>query len=57
MSPDALAWACRDIEDVELEMVARFHDEGLPIRDIAEETGLSKSKVGRLVKRLKQEAA
>ena len=54
---DSLCWACRDIEDVELEMVARLHAEGLPIRDIAEETGLSKSKVGRLVKRLRQEAA
>lgn len=54
---DALVWACRDIEDMELEMVARLHTDGLPIRDIAEETGLSKSKVGRLVKRLKQGAA
>ena len=54
---DALVWACRDIEDMELEMVARLHADGLPIRDIAEETGLSKSKVGRLVKRLKQGAA
>ena len=54
---DAQVWACRDIEDMELEMVARLHADGLPIRDIAEETGLSKSKVGRLVKRLKQGAA
>lgn len=54
---NALVWACRDLEDMEFDMVARLHAEGLPIREIAEETGISKSKVGRLVKRLKQEAA
>lgn len=43
-----LEWTTRDIEDAEMERVKALLDEGLSIRDIAEETGLSKSKVGRL---------
>ncbi len=48
-----LVWRTRDIEDVEAEQVARLHAEGNTVRDIAEETGLSKSKVQRIIKRIK----
>jgi putative DNA primase/helicase len=47
----ALTWACRDIEDAEAETVARLKAEGLSVRDIAKETGLSKSKVHRLLRK------
>lgn len=45
-------WTTRQIEDVELERVTALKVEGLSVRDIAEETGLSKSKVQRLIKRM-----
>ncbi len=48
-----LVWRTRDIEDVEAEQVARLHAEGNSVRDIAEETGMSKSKVQRIIKRIK----
>jgi len=51
---DALVWLCRDIEDVDLELVESLLSEGKTIRAIAEEVGLSKSKVGRLVKQIKE---
>jgi putative DNA primase/helicase len=44
----ALSWATRDIIDVEMDMVQRLLDQGYSVRDIAAETGLSKSKVGRI---------
>jgi putative DNA primase/helicase len=47
----AFNWVCRDIEDAEIEMVIRLQGEGVSIRDIARETGLSKSKVQRLLKK------
>lgn len=43
-------WAIREIEDVNLARVKALLDDGLTIRDIADETGLSKSQVGRLKK-------
>ena len=49
---DAMAWACRDIEDVQLETVHQLHAEKMSIRDIAEETGIPKSTVQRMVKKL-----
>ena len=49
---DAMAWACRDIEDVQLETVRQLHAEKMSIRDIAEETGIPKSTVQRMVKKL-----
>lgn len=49
---DALVWACRDIEDVQLETVRQLHAEKLSIREIAEETGIPKSTVQRMVKKL-----
>jgi putative DNA primase/helicase len=51
----ALSWRTRDIIDVEMEMVSRFLGEGYSIRDIATETGLSKSRVGRIKKKIECE--
>ncbi|MBU1456950.1 MAG: AAA family ATPase [Proteobacteria bacterium] len=45
-------WTTRQIEDVELERVAGLKAEGLSVRDIADETGISKSRVQRLIKRM-----
>jgi hypothetical protein len=41
-------WTTREIEDVNLSRVKALLDDGLSIRDIADETGLSKSAVHRL---------
>jgi putative DNA primase/helicase len=48
-----MAWACRDIEDVELETVKTLKAENpkMTVRDIAAETGFSKSKVHRLLRK------
>lgn len=51
-SGQTLTWTTRDIEDVELEHLKQLIDEGFTIRDAAEEMGVSKSKVGRLKKKL-----
>ncbi len=54
LTPDGkggMIWAYRDIEDVELNQVANLQKEGLSVRDIAKETGLSKSKIQRLIKK------
>src|SRR6476646_2025499 len=50
-------WTLREIEDVRLARVKALRDEGLTIREIAEETGIPKSTVDRLNKRIKAEAA
>jgi putative DNA primase/helicase len=42
-------WKCRGIRPPNAEMVRRLKDSGKTIRQIADETGLSKSKVGRLL--------
>lgn len=49
---DRLFWTCRDIEDVRLEQVKALQDEGMTVREIAEEMGISKSSVHRLIKKL-----
>jgi putative DNA primase/helicase len=41
-------WTIRDTEDVDRARVKTLLDEGLSVRDVAEETGFSKSKVQRL---------
>ncbi|MBF0482644.1 MAG: AAA family ATPase [Desulfovibrionaceae bacterium] len=51
-----LVWTTADIEDVELRRVLELKAEGLPIRDIAEEVGLSRSKVQRLLKKIGEAA-
>lgn len=48
---DGAHWLVRSIDDVDLERVLALKSEGLSIRDIAQETGLTKSKVHRLVKK------
>src|SRR6185437_841893 len=45
-------WTIREIEDVNLSRVKPLLDDGLSIRDIADETGLSKSTVHRLKKQI-----
>ena len=47
---EGCGWRMRDIEDVNRARVAALLDDGLTVRDIADETGLSKSVVGRLKK-------
>jgi putative DNA primase/helicase len=44
-----LAWTMRNLSDVDVDRVLRLSKEGLSIRDIAEETKLSKSKVHRIL--------
>jgi putative DNA primase/helicase len=48
-------WTTREIEDRELEHVIELVRAGDTVRDIAEETGISRSKVGRLRKRAQAE--
>ncbi|WP_279355690.1 AAA family ATPase [Fundidesulfovibrio agrisoli] len=50
---EALVWRCKDIEDVRLAQVQALHSEGMTVRDIAEETGIARSTVHRMVKKLK----
>ncbi len=52
---NAAVWTTRDIEDRELEQVIELSRAGDTVRDIAEETGISKSKVNRLQKRARAE--
>ena len=49
---EALLWTVREIEDVNLARVKALLDDGLSIRDIADETGISRSTVGRLKKQI-----
>jgi putative DNA primase/helicase len=48
-------WTMQEIEDVELARVKALLDSELSVRDIAEETGISKSKVQRLKKKMEAE--
>ncbi len=49
----ASGWTSRDIEDVNLSRVIELSKEDYSVRDIAEETGLSRSRVNRLQKKAK----
>jgi putative DNA primase/helicase len=51
----ASVWTMREIEDAEQARIKRLHDEGMTVREIADETGLSKSVVGRRVKKLQED--
>jgi putative DNA primase/helicase len=51
----ATGWTFRDIEDANLSRVVDLTIEGLTVRDIADETGISKSRVNRLQKKAKAE--
>jgi putative DNA primase/helicase len=48
-------WTTRDIEDVNLARVQALLDDGLTVREIADETGIPKSTVQRLKKKAKPE--
>jgi putative DNA primase/helicase len=52
----AALWTMRDIEDINLARVAALIDDGLSIRDIADETGIKKSTVHNLKKKIEAEA-
>lgn len=52
---NAAVWTTRDIEDRELEQVIELTRAGDTVRDIQEETGISKSKVNRLQRRARDE--
>ena len=52
----AALWTMRDIEDVNLARVAALIDDGLSIRDIADETGIKKSTVHNLKKKIEAES-
>lgn len=47
-------WTMRDIDDVNLARVAALLDDGLTVRDIADETGIPKSTVQRLKKKAEE---
>jgi putative DNA primase/helicase len=51
----AALWTVREIEDVNLARVKAGLDDGLTVREIADETGIPRSTVGRLKKQLGQE--
>lgn len=53
----ATHWSIREIEDVNLARVKALLDDGLSIREVAHETGIPKSTVGRLKKQIEAEAA
>ncbi len=50
----AVSWTTRDLANADLERVRELLSEGLSVRDIAEETGISKSKVARLKKSIEE---
>ena len=49
-------WTVKPIEDVERTRVAALLADGLSIRDIAEETGIARSTVHRLKRKLERDA-
>ncbi len=51
-----LTWAMSDLADAERERAAQMLQEGMSVRDVADECGLSKSAVHRLKMRLNPEA-
>ena len=48
-------WTTRELQDVEADRIVDLTNDGLSARDIAEETGLSKSKVARIQAKLRVE--
>ena len=52
----ATVWTTREIEDVELARVKAFTEDGYSVRDIADEMGLSKSKVQRIRDKINEAA-
>ncbi len=54
---DAFHWTMRSLDRGELEKIAQFHAEGMSVREIAKSTGISKSKVQRLIESLPQSSS
>ena len=55
LSAGGLGWRVKDLKDARLEQVRELNGLEMSIRDIAEETGISKSTVARLIKKLEAE--
>ena len=51
---DKAIWTTREINDVNLARVKALHEDGLTVREIADETGIPKSTVQRLKKKMRQ---
>jgi len=51
----AAAWTIREMQDVEADQVAAMTKDGMSVRDISEELGISKSKVNRIQNRLREQ--
>lgn len=47
-------WTMRDLDDADMARVIALHGDGLSVRDIADETGFSKSKVDRMVAKARE---
>ena len=54
---DKAIWTTREIDDVNLARVKALHEDGLTVREIADETGIPKSTVQRLKKKIEADAA
>ena len=54
---EASVWTIREIEDVKLARVKALLDDGLSTREIEKQTGIPKTTVGRIKKRIEAEAA
>lgn len=50
----AAKWTVKDLSDVEADQIIRLKKEGLSIREIEDELGVSKSKVHRILKQMKE---
>jgi transposase len=48
-------WTCRTLRDQVLDKVEELSRDGMPVRDIAAELNLSKSKISRMQARLRME--
>jgi putative DNA primase/helicase len=51
----AAVWTMREIEHVHMARVRAMHADGMSVRDMADELGISKSAVHRLVKKIEEE--
>lgn len=54
---DKAIWTTQEIDDVNFARVKALHEDGLSVRDIADETGIPKSTVQRLTKKIEADAA
>lgn len=54
---EAAIWTIREIDDVNLSRVKALLDDGLTVREVTDETGIPRSSVGRLKKKIEAAAA